>query len=78
MRNINWERRDKIGKVQANIKLKKKKKNEMGSWKNSKKSKMLIKKGRDGIKKRKKRKKKRKVWTLMWLNYSIVIINITL
>ena len=58
MRNINWERRDKIGKVQANRKLKKKK-NEMGSWKNSKKSKMLIKKGRDGIKKRKKRKKRK-------------------
>ena len=26
MRNINWERRDKIGKVQANRKLKKKRK----------------------------------------------------
>ena len=26
MRNINWERRDKIGKVQANRKLKKKEK----------------------------------------------------
>ena len=26
MRNINWERRDKIGKVQANRKFKKKKK----------------------------------------------------
>ena len=63
MRNINWERRDKIGKVQANRKLKKKEK-EMGSWKNSKKSKMLITKGRDGIKKKEK-KIKRKVWTLM-------------
>ena len=65
MRNINWERRDKIGKVQANRKLKKKK-NEMGSWKNSKKSKMLITKRRDGIKKKGK-KMKRKMWTLMWL-----------
>ena len=63
MRNINWERRDKIGKVQANRKLKKKEK-EMGSWKNTKKSKMLITKGRDGIKKKEK-KIKRKVWTLM-------------
>lgn len=63
MRNINWERRDKIGKVQANRKLKKKEK-EMGSWKNSKKSKMLITKGRDGIKKKEK-KIKRKVWTLI-------------
>ena len=54
MRNINWERRDKIGKVQANRKLKKKK-NQMGSWKNSKKSKMLITKGRDGIKKKEKK-----------------------
>ena len=60
MRNNNWERRDKIGKVQANRKLKKKK-NEMGSWKNSKKSKMLITKGRDGIKKKEKKNKKKSV-----------------
>ena len=60
MRNINWERRDKIGKVQANRKLKKKEK-EMGSWKNSKKSKMLITTGRDGIKKKEKKNKKKSV-----------------
>ena len=60
MRNINGERRDKIGKVQANRKLKKKEK-EMGSWKNSKKSKMLITKGRDGIKKKEKINKKKSV-----------------
>ena len=60
MRNNNWERRDKIGKVQANRKLKKKEK-EMGSWKNSKKSKMLITKGRDGIKKKEKINKKKSV-----------------
>ena len=33
----------------------------MGSWKNSKKSKMLITKGRDGIKKKEKINKKKSV-----------------
>ena len=69
MRNINWERRDKIGKVQANRKLKIKKK-EMGSWKNSKKSKMLIKK-RKGWDKKKGKKEKRKKKCGHWCDLTV-------